>query len=217
MLTPLKVLSILFYTGASIAFPAAPASISSLLQIVTPPSIASSSLHNIHIGSHDYLAQYLNDQEHGVRLTISSCDESYKHEETLKSFSKEDSMSFISSDISKLLWRSPSTHNLNEFCINGYVGQQLIGRSEPISFVENEARKRSNEVVAQMDDFDSLGMWFDGVAYVDKNIDSSMFETKSKESSMLLLKNYNSHVLTLYSHWDSRCRYEWTHGRFTSR
>ncbi|TIB70439.1 putative amine oxidase [Wallemia mellicola] len=184
MLTPLKVLSILVYTGASIAFPAAPASISSLLQIVTPPSIASSSLHNIHIGSHGYLAQYLKDQEHGVRLTISSCDESYGHEETLKSFSKEDSLSFIGSDIPKLLWRSPSTHHLNKFCINGYVGQQLIGRSEPISFVENEARKRSNDMVAQMDDFDSLGMWFDGVAYVDKNLDSSMVETKSKESTI---------------------------------
>lgn len=188
MLTPFKVLSILFYTGAAIAFPASPASINSLLQIVTPSSIASSSLHNIHIDKHDYLSQYLNDQDHGFRLTISSCDESYNHEETLKSFSKEDSMSFIGSDITKLLWRSPSTHHLNEFCINGYVGQQLIGRSEPISFVENEARKRSNEVVAQMDDFDSLGTWFDGVAYVDKNFDSSMVETKSKESSMLKLR-----------------------------
>lgn len=185
MLTPLKVLSILLYTGATTAFPAAPASVNSLLQIVAPSSIASSSLHNIHIDSHDYLEQYLYDHEHGVRFTISSCDESYKHEETLKSFSKEDSMSFIGSDIPKLLWRSPSAHHLNEFCIIGYVGQQLIGRSEPISFVENEARKRSNEVVAQMDDFDSLGMWFDGVAYVDKNLDSSMVESKSKESSML--------------------------------
>lgn len=194
MLTSLKALSILLYTGATLAFPASPLSSSNLLQIVAPNTVPASSLNNIYIDSHEQFAQYLNDREHGITFTISPCSQSsFSEEEVLKSFDKEDAIDFIGRDTSKLLWRSPSNYHLNDFCIRAYHGTQLIARSDQITFIENEARKRSDGAVAQMEDFDSLGTWFDGVNYIDEHFDSQMIDAQSKDSS-----EEGCHCLTIY-------------------
>lgn len=193
MSTSLKALSILLYTGATLAFPASPLSSSNLLQIVAPSAVPALSLNNIHIDSHHHLPQYLSDREHGVTFTISPCSQSsFSEEEVLRSFSKEDAINFIGRDTSKLLWISPASHHLNDFCINAYHGSQVIARSDPVFLTENESRKRSDSVVAQMEDFDSLGTWFDGVNYVNEHFDSQLIDVQSKESG--------EPVATLYTH-----------------
>ncbi|TIA95225.1 hypothetical protein E3P77_03782 [Wallemia ichthyophaga] len=185
MSTSLKALSILLYTGATLAFPASPLSSSNLLQIVAPSAVPALSLNNIHIDSHHHLPQYLSDREHGVTFTISPCSQSsFSEEEVLRSFSKEDAINFIGRDTSKLLWISPASHHLNDFCINAYHGSQVIARSDPVFLTENESRKRSDSVVAQMEDFDSLGTWFDGVNYVNEHFDSQLIDVQSKESAV---------------------------------
>jgi hypothetical protein len=80
----------------------------------------------------------------------------------------------------RFVWIVPEDA-INGHCLHAFSGEDLVGRSAPIT-VEEPIKKR--EVIADVADIE--GPWFDGVAYMKSKNNSDVFVAAAKNKSKSL-------------------------------
>jgi hypothetical protein len=146
-----------------------------------PFTVDTDSIHNIHI---------VISEEHyegELRVVYGDCDLVGAHE-------RHHEVSHInvekSSHPERLVWIVPREIN-HGGCLHAYSGENLVGRSSPISIV-NSMRKRQS--IADVADTD--GPWFDGVAYMQSKNNSASVTATAKSKKIAIVGGGMSGLMT---------------------
>ncbi|KAF1810711.1 hypothetical protein P152DRAFT_94303 [Eremomyces bilateralis CBS 781.70] len=171
------------YTALSIATAALSTPLGTnhgLVQFKGPISVESDSLHNVHIG-------YGDDLEGELRVVYGDCGMSAEHEKhhdiTITIVDK-------SSRPDRLVWIVPREIQANG-CLHAFSNGGLVGRSLPIG-VSAPLRKR--ELLADV--AETMGPWFDGVAYMQSKSINAAASKEAKSKSIAIVGGGMSGLMT---------------------
>ncbi|KAF1850375.1 uncharacterized protein K460DRAFT_327171 [Cucurbitaria berberidis CBS 394.84] len=146
-----------------------------------PLTVATDSVHNIHIGYGD------DDFEGEVRVVYGNCDMAGHHErhhEVASHWIKRTDRP------ERFVWIVPD-NAVHGGCLHAYSGPALIGRSAPVS-VKHQPRKR--EEISKIADM--MGPWFDGVAYMQAKQNNASYVAVAKSKKIAIIGGGMSGLLT---------------------
>jgi hypothetical protein len=131
-------------------------------------SVASDSLHNIHI-------QYAKEDFVGeLQMVYGDCNLVESHERHHLIGRTEIG---VGSKPTRFVWIVPD-NALSGGCLHAFSGSELVGRSNPVTVV---AHMRKRQTIAEVADIS--GPWFDGVAYMKSKNNSDAFVAAAKDKS----------------------------------
>ncbi|KAJ5160470.1 uncharacterized protein N7482_007474 [Penicillium canariense] len=143
--------------------------------------VTADSLHNVHV---DFLDESF---EGHLKLVYGGCDiESpvHGHHEVGSMFIKRDARP------DRFVWITPADAP-HAHCLHAFSGSTSLGRSSPIAVTYSIAKRESIADVA-----DTMGPWFDGVAYMKSKKNSATFASKAKNTSVAILGGGMSGLMT---------------------
>lgn len=165
--------------GGALVSPVAPHS--DILSFVKPLSVTSDSVHNVHVGYGD------GDFEGEVRLAYGDCGMKAHHERH-----HDVASHYInrSTRPERFVWIVPEDA-FSGGCLHAYSGQELIGRSTPISVTHQPKKRREISEVA-----DAMGPWFDGVAYMQSKQNNATYIAQAKSKQIAIVGGGMAGLLT---------------------
>ncbi|KAF2023310.1 hypothetical protein EK21DRAFT_118895 [Setomelanomma holmii] len=146
-----------------------------------PVSVTSDSVHNVHIGYGD------DGFEGEVRVVYGACDmpgPDARHHDLGSTWFKR------SSRPERLVWIVPENARHGD-CLHAYSGSALLGRSAPVT-VKHQPKKR--EEISKI--ADTMGPWFDGVAYMQSKQNNASFIAVEKSKKIGIVGGGMSGLLT---------------------
>ncbi|KAH7397231.1 hypothetical protein BKA66DRAFT_236758 [Pyrenochaeta sp. MPI-SDFR-AT-0127] len=151
------------------------------LILFKPLTVATDSVHNVHIGFSD------DDFEGPIRVVFGDCDMKYHHQshhEVGSHWIKRTSRP------QRLVWIVPADA-VDRGCLHAYSGSELIGRSAPVP-VMHQPRKR--EEISEIADM--MGPWFDGVAYMRAKPNNASYVEIAKSKKIAIIGGGMSGLMT---------------------
>ncbi|THC87626.1 hypothetical protein EYZ11_012927 [Aspergillus tanneri] len=143
-----------------------------LLRFHVPSGITADSLHNVYL-------EFLDERFEGeIQLVYGECDiagTSQGHHDIGRVIVKR------GSHPERFVWSTPPDAP-HFHCLHAFSGPALVGRSDPISVAAPIGRRESIADVA-----DTMGPWFDGVAYMKGKESGDAAVAKAKDSSVAIV------------------------------
>ncbi|KNG50950.1 amine oxidase [Stemphylium lycopersici] len=164
--------------GGAVSSPVSPRSD---LLVFKPLEVKSDSVHNIHVNFND------DDFEGEVRLVYGECgmkSHSERHHDVASHYIKR------SSRPERFVWIVPEDA-VNGGCLHAYSGSGLVGRSARVR-VTHQPKKR--EEIADV--ADTMGPWFDGVAYMKAKQNNASYVAVEKSKRIAIIGGGMSGLMT---------------------
>ncbi|KAJ5698458.1 hypothetical protein N7462_000463 [Penicillium macrosclerotiorum] len=143
--------------------------------------VTADSLHNIHV-------EFLDDEFQGqLQLVYGECNIRHPvhgHHELGSVYVKREAQP------SRFVWVIPEDAP-HAYCLHAFSGSTLLGRSAPIEIATPLVKRESIADVA-----DTMGPWFDGVAYMKSKNHTAAFVSKAKDTSVAILGGGMSGLMT---------------------
>ncbi|CAG8902528.1 unnamed protein product [Penicillium egyptiacum] len=152
-----------------------------VLRFYAPGDVTTDSLHNIHV---DFLDRHF---EGPLQLVYGECSiqtPAQGHHDIGSMFVPREAQP------ERFVWVTPSDAP-HSHCLHAFSGSTLVGRSSPITVSSPVTKRESIADVA-----DTMGPWFDGVAYMKSTNNSAAFVAKAKNSSIAILGGGISGLMT---------------------
>lgn len=152
-----------------------------VIRFHSPGDVTADSLHNIHV-------EFLDSAFEGpLQLVYGECDmqDAWQgHHEIGTTFVKREAHP------ERFVWVTPLDAP-HAHCLHAFSGSSLLGRSSPITVSSPILKRQSIADVA-----DTMGPWFDGVAYMKSKKESDAFVSKAKKTSVAILGGGMSGLMT---------------------